>query len=313
MLPYQKLVLLSMLLSSLTLVGCSGGGSSGDVARSDEGGLDPVVDVDPDAVPVAGQDSDLAPVDSLPVVDSGSDPVPVENSDPDPSPVVVGGAQPDEEVGQIQLVDGESLTELLSIVEGVELDLGELINTFNFTVILAEREAVGSVAVKLSGCASVDRVENFPPYTVGVEGDDFPTLQPGNCLIEATSYALPDGLGEAGETIAVNFSVVGGESQSTVPPVTVGALFYEVLLNWDTPMMRSDGTALSTDDLASYQIRSSSVLDGEEGVFLIGDTEATSYLLTDLSAGTYEFRIAAIDVDGISSGFSEALVVSVGN
>ena len=340
MLPYQKLVLLSVLLSSLTLVGCSGGGSTDDVARNNGSNSSSIVEGDSQSVPNSEQEPDAIPtvqeeLDPVLVLEEPSDPdpvpAPVVDVDPipvpeltpvvDPSldsdPVISVGLEFEGKIGQIQLVDGESLTELLNIVEGAELDLSELINTFNFTVTLEESESVGSVAVNLTGCASVDRVENFAPYTVGVQGEEFPALQPGSCILSATPYTLPDGQGEAGQAVSVSFSVVSGKDplveNPVVAPVLADARFYEVLLNWDAPVMRSDGSVLTTNDLASYQIRSSSLSDGEESVFAVRDAEAISYILADLSAGTYEFRIAAIDVDGVSSGFSEALVVSVGN
>ena len=339
MLPFQKVVLLFTLFSSLTLVGCSSGGSSdsgssdtsaginegdtapaaGDNPGSAEGGIpDPSLVVRDEPAPVPAPAPAPVPAPSA-VPSIGSDPAPIVDADSAPIPdvdtnqaEVVDDSVALEKIGEIQLVDGESLTEFLRIEDGTELDLSELINTFNFTVTLTESEPVGSVAVSVSGCATVDRVENFPPYTVGVQGQDFPEIQPGDCVITATTYSLPDGLGEAGGTVAVNFSVVG-ESPATVAAVVDNAAFYEVLLNWDAPTTRSDGSALTTNDLASYQIRSASVRDGEEGLFSIGDVEATSFLLSDLSAGVYEFRIAAIDVNGTASGFSETLVVSVGD
>jgi len=247
-------------------------------------------------------------VDTTPALDSD-----LNVAENDESLPVFDDTEPEilDELAAIELVDAESLTELLQIVDGAEVDLSELTQTFNFTVSLIEGESVGSIAVKMTGCASLDRVENQAPYTVGIQDIAFDTLELGNCSIVATPYELANATGEAGEPLSVSFSVVSREKSLPAILPSVDA-HYDLLLDWDAPVARADGSALPVNDLTSYQIRSTSVLDGEENVFSVRDASATSYLLTDLAAGTYEFRIAAIDARGLSSGFSEPLVVSVG-
>jgi outer membrane biosynthesis protein TonB len=74
-----------------------------------------------------------------------------------------------------------------------------------------------------------------------------------------------------------------------------------VKLRWTAPSSRENGVAFSTNDLNRYEIIASPVGGGKSLVFLVGDAKATSYTIQGLEQGTYEFRIIAVDSQGLSS------------
>ena len=113
----------------------------------------------------------------------------------------------------LYLVEDPGLRVIQKINTGSEVDLNGLPARFNFTVTSADAANTGSVDIKMSVCASLDRYENYSPYTVNNEGVGFSSLALANCTITATPYELADKKGEAGTPFVVQFSVV----DTTVP------------------------------------------------------------------------------------------------
>lgn len=75
-----------------------------------------------------------------------------------------------------------------------------------------------------------------------------------------------------------------------------------VLLSWDRPTQREDGTPLAPDEIRGYVIE----YDDQR-------VEVTGYSHTveGLPPGRYSFRIATIDSDGRQGAFSEAVLVEL--
>lgn len=79
---------------------------------------------------------------------------------------------------------------------------------------------------------------------------------------------------------------------------TLGA----VLLQWDRPTQREDGTPLPESEIRGYVIE-----------YADQRVEVTGYAHTveGLQAGRYEFRIATVDTDGQVGPFSPSVSVSI--
>jgi hypothetical protein len=104
----------------------------------------------------------------------------------------------------------------------------------------------------------------------------------------------------------------GGASTATVS-VTVNAVttLSSIDLSWDIPFEREDGAALELYEIDGYMIaygNSDSNLDSE--IFVSGAL-VDSYLLENLSAGTYYFAIATIDSDGTQGDYSSTIIKTV--
>lgn len=72
-------------------------------------------------------------------------------------------------------------------------------------------------------------------------------------------------------------------------------------LRWTPPVERVDGSALSEQEIAGYQIKWTLSTTGNSDIIEV-DATLTSYL-AELDAGDYEFEIAAIDKTGRLSRF----------
>lgn len=80
-------------------------------------------------------------------------------------------------------------------------------------------------------------------------------------------------------------------------------------LQWQAPMTRENGDPLKPAELAAYEL----VYRAQGNRFFEHykriDGSKTSIRVTDIPVGLYEFRIAAIDSNGLYSNYSESTVV----
>ncbi|MEJ2394334.1 MAG: fibronectin type III domain-containing protein [Candidatus Thiodiazotropha sp.] len=82
-----------------------------------------------------------------------------------------------------------------------------------------------------------------------------------------------------------------------------------VTISWTPPSTRSDGSYLSSNDLAGYRVylgTSSSSLSPRED---LADIEMTEYTVKNLPAGDYYFAVTAYDSDGQESGYSQVVLI----
>lgn len=88
---------------------------------------------------------------------------------------------------------------------------------------------------------------------------------------------------------------------------------YSVLVQWDIPTTRENGSDLLLSDIAGYDIYYKKVGETEllkKSVDIATTSEAT---LANLSAGLYEFYITTLDTDGLRSQNSPLLSAQIGN
>jgi hypothetical protein len=76
-------------------------------------------------------------------------------------------------------------------------------------------------------------------------------------------------------------------------------------LSWENPTTRIDGSELPVNEIAGYRIWMGTSKESLHVMVDLNAGSATSYTVTDLSAGTYYFAITTYDTDNNESGLSE--------
>lgn len=81
---------------------------------------------------------------------------------------------------------------------------------------------------------------------------------------------------------------------------------FDVTLSWTAPIENDDNSPLT--DLAGYVIHYGTQAGEYSNQIVVNDPKATSYIIDDLSPGTYYFAITAINADGANSAPSNVIV-----
>ncbi len=89
-------------------------------------------------------------------------------------------------------------------------------------------------------------------------------------------------------------NVTGSQCVPSETPVTVASL------SWDAPTTNSDGSALT--NLSGYRVYYGSSSGKYTSVIDVG--KVTSYVISNLSTGTYFFVVTAYDTADYESGYS---------
>ena len=99
-------------------------------------------------------------------------------------------------------------------------------------------------------------------------------------------------------------SVISNIASVTVNPLTT------ISLTWDTPSSRDDGSALSLDDIASYNIYLSYEGDNFEETISVPGTLKTVEL-SDMVRGNYQLAVATTDTSGVTGSRSETVEIII--
>ncbi len=102
---------------------------------------------------------------------------------------------------------------------------------------------------------------------------------------------------------------VTGDTVVNEEPVEQALL--STTLNWIIPTQRENGSALDVSEIDGYEILYKKVGDEINYSLLIDDASVSTYVLEDLAAGEYEFKIASYDTDGVYSDFSSPIYKSL--
>lgn len=140
-------------------------------------------------------------------------------------------------------------------------------------------------------------------------------------LISATSSAGQTGINEDGsiyfepprnapfDEATITYTVSDGTADATA--VLTISVEVPVILTWQEPSFRADGSFLTSNELSGYEI-SYRRTDQTQFVSQVieGADISTAEILVD-SLADYEFRMASIDIDGLHSDYSPAISLSV--
>jgi hypothetical protein len=97
----------------------------------------------------------------------------------------------------------------------------------------------------------------------------------------------------------------GGSTSSSVNRDDTSAS--RVLLSWNAPTSRTDGTFLPVTELQGYRIYYGSSEDSLSVLVDLNDDSITEYTVDTLPSGSYYFAISAYDSDGVESGLSNII------
>lgn len=134
-------------------------------------------------------------------------------------------------------------------------------------------------------------------------------------------FFRPNGGGPVGVASATTLALlmsgcVGGKGPSsessnasgTTPSAStqlIDTRRFEINLEWDVPLTRINGRVLPVSELAGYEIQYHSNRQQEVSILRVNDALQTEAYIDDLPTGQYVFSIAAIDISGTYSDFSD--------
>jgi len=106
----------------------------------------------------------------------------------------------------------------------------------------------------------------------------------------------------------------GGDSSSTSSGGS--AALYSAVVEWDIPDTRENGDKLPRFEIGGYEILFRKTQEDLPTTIVIPNNDALdveNYLISDLTAGRYEVRIAAFDTDGLYSDYSSPAYADIGS
>jgi hypothetical protein len=113
----------------------------------------------------------------------------------------------------------------------------------------------------------------------------------------------------------VTISVTDGRTRASLPAfsITVQAVAQsggQATLSWTAPTQRTDDSPLP--DLAGYRIYYGNSPDNFSQVVSVNNAGLTTYVIENLSEGTWYFAVAAVDSAGTESGLSNSASKTIG-
>jgi hypothetical protein len=110
----------------------------------------------------------------------------------------------------------------------------------------------------------------------------------------------------------ISITVSDGKSTSTLGPFEIEvteAATGGVTLSWDIPTRNTDGSALT--DLDGFRIDWDRRNSTANGSIRVTNKSVSSYVVENLSPGTYDFTVVAVNTAGVASAPSNSVTVTV--
>ncbi|MDH3482093.1 MAG: fibronectin type III domain-containing protein, partial [Gammaproteobacteria bacterium] len=101
---------------------------------------------------------------------------------------------------------------------------------------------------------------------------------------------------------STELETVNDISRNQTLTIDSGPVAGSVTLSWNAPTQNEDGTALT--NLAGYKIYWGTTSGSYPNSVTINDKDATSYVVNNLSSGTYEFVATSFNTSGVESRYS---------
>ena len=209
------------------------------------------------------------------------------------------------------LVDtsGQPQTVLASPSDGGTLTLADPANgSYGIRVNTRSGAQIGSVRLQLSGAKSVDRTENWAPYTLyGDQGDSAlngESLPVGSYTLTATAYSEGRLGGDVLGTLTVSFTVVAATTNTPARglPTISGTPQVDETLTADTSAITD------TDGLANVSFSYQWLADGSD----ISGATGSSYILTASEEDkTIQVRVSFSDDAANAESLTSAATVAV--
>jgi len=97
----------------------------------------------------------------------------------------------------------------------------------------------------------------------------------------------------------------GGKTKS------LSKTIFSVLLNWDTPLLREDGSNLELYEIDGYVVAYGTDAQNLNTTVSIVGAGETNFLVENLSVNTYYFAIATVGSNGVRGAFSNSIKQTV--
>ena len=126
------------------------------------------------------------------------------------------------------------------------------------------------------------------------------------CAAAALGLALSGcGGGSAAVGTASTAQATSGQTSSSLPPTASTG----VTINWMPPTQNTDGTPLT--NLAGYDIHYGTSPQTYTQTITVSNPGIATYVVDNLSPGTYYFSVAAVNAQGAESPLSSAVSTTV--
>jgi len=84
-----------------------------------------------------------------------------------------------------------------------------------------------------------------------------------------------------------------------------------IVLAWDAPVQRENGTPISMAEIAGYKVYYGTAQGSYPNQVDIADRDTMQTTLSDLETGTYYIVVTTYDMDGRESTFSQEVTASI--
>lgn len=119
------------------------------------------------------------------------------------------------------------------------------------------------------------------------------------CIVAVSSAGCGGGGGDSASAVGGSTPPPSTPTPPAPPPpaTTLGS----ATISWVAPMQNTDGSALTPAEIAGFEIRygqNANALDSTQAVNGVG---TTTYVIPNLTAGTWYFTVAARSTNGVMS------------
>jgi hypothetical protein len=148
---------------------------------------------------------------------------------------------------------------------------------------------------------------SFTPQAADSDGDSLTFTivnKPAWASFDTKTGALTGTASSSGTFSGVTIGVTDGNATASLAPFAIATSAApgntgSVSLSWSPPTSRTDGTALT--NLAGYRIRYGTSPNTYTSSVTINTPGVASYVIDNLSSGTYYFVVVAVDAAGVES------------
>jgi hypothetical protein len=105
------------------------------------------------------------------------------------------------------------------------------------------------------------------------------------------------------------FSIDVARTKPVAPPGTVAPPKSAVTVSWTSPTLNTNGTTVT--DLAGYHIYYGPTSTQLNQVIDVAGADVTTFVLSNISAGTWYFAVAAYNSDKVESNLSAVLPIAI--
>ena len=162
----------------------------------------------------------------------------------------------------------------------------------------------------------------FQPSATDADGDSLTfsiSNKPDWASFNGSSGRLSGTPGEGDEGVYSNIviGVTDGTDTAELPPFSIqvealpASAAGTLTVNWVAPASRTDGTPLSLADIEGFRIYYGATAGSYPNRIEVADGSAQSATVNDVPVGTYYVVMTTYDVDGLESGYSEAVSMTV--